>query len=89
MKSPGRSGRCKVTRSHLVCTCTAVAVLVAVVLSSLSSGPQTDPLPWKAVYNGPPKVLWGDAVTIGGKTQNVSDYFAEHVSEDDIKKYLL
>lgn len=88
-----RSGRCKVVCSYLVCS--VMAVLVTAVLSMAVGLFVGQSLGRKAVHCEPPTVLvpdkvpWGDTATIGGRTQNVSDYFAEHVNEDDIKKYLL
>lgn len=100
-----RSGRgCKVTCSHLVCTVMAVLVAAVISLAvglfvgqslgrkAVHCGEEPTPTPTCSptlAPTMPAKVLWGDTVTIGGKTLNVSDYFTDHVSEYDIKKYLL
>jgi hypothetical protein len=35
-----------------------------------------------------PALNWGAAISIGGKTENVTDYFAAQLNEEDIKNYL-
>lgn len=35
-----------------------------------------------------PVVNWGDTISVDGKTENVTDFFAAQLSEQDIKNYL-
>lgn len=75
--------------------CTILVVMVAAILSlavglfvgqslgrrAVRGGDEPAPSP-HAQYN------WGDTVMINGSAQNVAEYFASHLSEEDIRNYL-